>query len=88
MRSIFVILIGIAYHSFLVLNKDSCRVSGSILKTIALCKIFNEFVSWICRKCNKVKEFKHFNYFCTTSITRRLDLKLGESKPFEMITNT
>lgn len=87
MRSIFVILIGIAYHSILVLNKDSCRLSGSFLKTFALCKICNESVSWICHLCNKIKEFKHFNYFCTTSITRRLDLKLGDSNPFEMINN-
>ena len=82
MRSIFVILIGVAYHSFLVFNKDSCRLPGSILKTIALCKICNEYVSWICRKCNKINEFKHFNYFCTTG---RLDLKLRDSNPFEMV---
>ena len=85
MRSIFVILIGVAYHSFLVFNKDSCRLPGSILKTIALCNHCNESVSWICRKCNKIKEFKHFKYFCTTSITRELDSKLGDSNPFEMI---
>ncbi len=68
-------------------NKGSCRLSGSIMKIFALCKISNESVSRICRKCNKIKEIKHFNYFCTTSITRRLDLKLGDSNPFEMIIN-
>ena len=87
MRSIFVILIGIAYHFILVFNKDFCRLSGSFLKTFAFCSRFNEPVSWMCRKCNKIKELKHFNYFCTTSITRKLDLKIGDSNPFEMIIN-
>ena len=87
MRSIFVILIGIAYHFILVFNKDFCRLSGSFLKTIVFCKTCIEPVSWVCRKCNKIKELKHFNYFCTTSITRKLDLKIGDSNPFEMIIN-
>ena len=87
MRSIFIILIGIVYHPIIVFNKDSYRVWGSCLKTFALCKICKVSVSWICHKCNKIEEFKHYNYYCTNWITRRLELGLGDSNPLEMIIN-
>lgn len=67
-------------------NKNSCRMCGTSLTPSALCKICNEFVSWICFKCNKI-EAKHSDYHCTVLMSRRLELGLQDPNGFEMIIN-
>ena len=69
-------------------NKNSCRMCGTYLTPSALCKICDEFVSWICLKCNKIEEeAKHSDYYCTVLMSRRLELGLQDSNRFEMIIN-
>jgi len=61
---------------------------GTYLTPSALCKICDEFVSWICLKCNKIEEeAKHSDYYCTVLMSRRLELGLQDSNRFEMIIN-
>jgi hypothetical protein len=86
-RSILIILIGLVHPSIKMFNKNSCRICGSCLTPSVICKIFNEFVSWICFKCNKIVEAKHSDYYCTVLMIRRLELGLQDSDGFEMIIN-
>jgi hypothetical protein len=57
------------------------------LTPFALCIIWNEIVSWICFKSNKIVEAKHSDYYCTVLMSRRLELGLQDSNGFEMIIN-
>lgn len=66
-------------------NKNSCRICGIYLTPSVICKICNEFVLWICFKCNKIVEAKHSDFYCTFLISRRLELGLQDSNGFAMI---
>jgi hypothetical protein len=68
-------------------NKNSHRICGSYLTPSALCIFWNEFVSWICFKCNKTEEAKHSDYYCTFLMSRRSELGLQDPDRFEMIIN-
>jgi hypothetical protein len=86
-RSILIILIGIVHSSINMFNKNSCRICGIYLTPSVICKICNEFVLWICFKCNKIVEAKHSDYYCTVLMSRRSELGLQEPDGIEMIIN-
>lgn len=68
-------------------NRNSCRMCGSSLTPTAICKFCKESVSWTCKKCNRMDEVIHSDYYCTIWMSRRLELGLEDSNRFELIIN-
>lgn len=68
-------------------NKNSCRMCGSSMTPSAICRFCKESVSWTSKKCNKMDEVTHSDYYCTLWMSRRLELGLEDSNRFELIIN-
>ena len=77
MRSLLTILIRIVHLCLDMFNKISCRGCGTYLTPSATCNICQEYVSWICGKCNRIEDCVHTHNYCRVSLRRRLELELG-----------
>ena len=42
-------------------HKGSCRACGSSLTPIAECKICNEYIGWVCSRCDRMEDVTHMH---------------------------
>ena len=42
-------------------HKGSCRACGSSLTPIAVCKICNEYIGWVCSRCDRMEDVTHIH---------------------------
>lgn len=60
-------------------NKESCRGCGICLTPFATCNICQEYVSWMCCKCDKIEDCIHSHNYCRISLKRKIDSELFKS---------
>ena len=64
-------------------NKECCRGCGFCLTPIATCNICQEYVSWICCKCDRIEDYNHAHNYCRISLKRKIEFGSLNSVIFE-----
>ena len=44
-------------------HKECCRACGTYLTPISTCNICEEYVSWVCGRCEKIEDVTHIHTY-------------------------
>lgn len=66
-------------------NKESCRGCGFCLIPFATCNICQEYVSWICCRCERIDDCNHIHNYCRIVYRKRIESNLFKTFLYEAI---